>query len=108
MDVLPLSYPDPVDRLRSLLTLDEQARATLEVGTAYLKAGTRMPDEGVSAHPRHEVSIILEGELETTSGGKTVTLRAGDIVSIPALNQQSSTVVCDTRLIYLFFGSDKR
>jgi len=70
MDVLPLSYPDPVDRLRSLLTLDEQARATLEVGTAYLKAGTRMPDEGVSAHPRHEVSIILEGELETTSGGK--------------------------------------
>jgi quercetin dioxygenase-like cupin family protein len=105
MDILKLNYPDPAERLCALLTLGNRENASLEVGTAYLKAGTRMPDRGVSAHPRHEISIILEGEIETTSNGRTVVLGAGDIVSIPAFEPQSSIIRQDTRLIYLFFGN---
>ena len=105
MDIIKLDYPDYLDRLKSLVNLQGKEGASLEVGTGFLKAGVRMPDEGESAHLRHEVSIILEGELETTSGGKTTILKAGDIVSIPALQKQSSIVTKDVRLVYIFFGT---
>jgi len=108
MDILKLNYPDPADRLCTLLTLKSGESASLEVGTACLKAGTRMPDRGVSAHPRHEISIILEGEIETTSSDKTVVLGAGDIVSIAAREPQSSIVRQDSRLIYPFFGDPQQ
>ena len=48
--------------------------------------------------------MILEGELSTTPGNKTVRLGPGDIVTIPAAQEQSSVVHKDTRLIYFFFG----
>ena len=63
-----------------------------------------MPDQGESAHPRREVTLILEGELSTTSDNKTERLGAGDIVTIPAGQEQSSIVHKDTRLVYFFFG----
>lgn len=103
MKKFPLEYPTGSDRLKRLASF-EQEGVTLEVGTGLLKAGTRMPDEGVSAHDRREVTLILEGELTTTSGGTSTRLGPGDFVTIPALQQQSSVVHSDTRLLYLFFG----
>ena len=76
----------------------------LEVGTGFLKAGTRMPDRGVSAHPRREITLILEGELSTTSGHESRRLGAGDMVTIPAGQEQHSIVHRDTRLFWMFFG----
>ena len=98
-----MEFPQAGERLRFLheFTVDG---VRLEFGTGLLKAGTRMPDHGVSAHPRREVTLILEGELSTTSGDKTERLGAGDIVTIPAGQEQSSIVLKDTRLLYLFFG----
>lgn len=103
MKTFPLEYPNGDDRLKSLATFEKEG-VTLEVGTGLLKAGTRMPDEGLSAHPKREVTLILDGELTTTSGGKTTKLGPGDFVTIPALQDQSSIVHSDTRLVYLFFG----
>jgi len=102
MEKFALAFPD-TDRLKTLVCLDKSQQRTHEVGTAYLPSGCRMPDVGVSAHPRHEVSIILEGLIETTSEGRTCRLGAGDIVSIPAGDRQSTEVLEDTRLIYIFF-----
>lgn len=98
-----MDYPDGDARLKSLRTF-AVGGLSLEVGTGYLKAGTRMPDAGVSAHPRREVTLILEGDLSTTSGGRTVRLGAGDFVSIPANQEQHSFVHQDTRLLWLFLG----
>ena len=103
MKTFAVEFPQGDDRLKFLhaFTVD---RVRLEFGTGFLKAGTRMPDQGVSAHPRREVTLILEGELSTTSGNKTERLGAGDIVTIPAGQEQSSIVHKDTRLVYFFFG----
>lgn len=106
MEIFKLTYPRYPAKLLSLVNLKSN-KCSLELGTGYLEAGVRMPDTGTSAHPRHEVSVILEGELETTSEGITQVLRAGDIVSIPALQAQSSVVTKNVKLMYVFFGADK-
>lgn len=103
MDTFKISYPGNGDRLKTLVQLTKSAERQHEVGTAFLPKGCTMPDVGTSRHPRHEVSIILEGKIETTSGGKTVVLEPGDIVSIPEGDEQSTQVIEDTRLIYIFF-----
>jgi len=103
MEKISLSYAEPDEKLKSLVSLVKSGMRTHEVGTGFLVAGTRMPDKGRSAHPRHEVSIILDGKIETKSGGKTVILQAGDVVSIPEEQEQCTEVIEDTRLIYIFF-----
>lgn len=103
MKTFAVKFPNGDDRLKLLHAFMESG-VRLEFGTGFLKAGTRMPDRGVSAHPRREITLILEGELSTTSGNKTQRLGAGDIVTIPAGQEQSSVVHKDTRLIYFFFG----
>lgn len=104
MNKLTLSYPENGDRLKTILQLSKSGDRHHEVGSAFLPAGCNMPDTGTSAHPRHEVSIILEGEIETTSNGEMVVLQAGDIVSIPEHEHSSTKVLKDTRLIYIFFN----
>ena len=103
MEKFVMEFPRGDDRLKLLHAFAVDG-VRLEIGTGFLKAGTRMPDRGVSAHPRREVTLILEGELSTTSGNKTERLGAGDIVTIPAGREQSSIVHKDTRLLYFFFG----
>ena len=103
MESFSLAYPDGDEQLKSLQAFTV-GKLGLEIGTGFLRAGTRMPDSGVSAHPRREITLILEGDLSTTSGGRTVRLGAGDIVSIPANQEQHSLVHQDTRLLWLFLG----
>ncbi len=103
MNKLKISYPNNGDKLKSLLYLSKSDGRQHEVGTAFLPSGCRMPDIGESAHCRHEVSIILEGKIKTTSNGKTVVLESGDMVSISEDESQSTEVLEDTRLIYIFF-----
>lgn len=103
MKTVSLVYPKPDEKLKTLIQLNKTEERTHEVGTGFLRAGTRMPDIGNSAHPRHEVSIILDGKIKTISGGETVVLQAGDVVSIPEEQEQSTEVLEDTRLIYIFF-----
>jgi quercetin dioxygenase-like cupin family protein len=82
---------------------DPSANAVI-VGTGHFRSGQRMPAEGFSTYGMREVSIILEGAIETTVGEQTVTLTAGDIVTIPANSLQVSRFLEDTKLVYLFFG----
>lgn len=84
---------------------EDPAANALVVGTGFFRAGQRMPHEGASSYGMREVSIILEGVVETTADDKTIILRAGDIVTIPAGSRQVSNFLEDTRLVYLFFGS---
>ncbi|MXY05414.1 MAG: cupin domain-containing protein [Gammaproteobacteria bacterium] len=105
MESFALAYPDGDERLRSLQGFGV-GDGGFEIGTGLIKAGTRKPDSGVSAHPRREITLILEGDLSTTSGGRTVRLGAGDVVSIPANQEQHSFVHQDTRLLWLFLGEN--
>ncbi len=103
MDTFRLDYPEGDRRLKSLRAFTAGGSA-LEVGTGFLKAGTRMPDSGVTSHPRREVTLILEGSLSTTSGGRTARLGPGEVVSIPANQEHHSIVHEDVRLLWMFLG----
>lgn len=103
MHKIQLSYPIKPERLKSLFQVTKSLERQHEVGTAFLPKGSSMPSSGISTHRKHEVSIVLEGKLETTSGGQTFILQAGDIVSIPEGESQNSKVLEDTKLIYIFF-----
>ena len=103
MEKISLSYAEPEVKLKSLVSLIKSDKKMQLGGTWCLAAGTRMPVHGRSAHSRHEVSIILDGTIETQSGGRTIVLQAGDLVSIPEGQEACTEVIEDTRLIYIFF-----
>jgi quercetin dioxygenase-like cupin family protein len=105
MEKTALTWTDDVsDPLFGIWRFVDPAANVIEIGTGRFAAGQKMPETGNSQHPLREISIILEGEIETKSGGKTERLRAGDIVTIPPHQIQNSRFVADTKLVYIFFG----
>lgn len=105
MEKISLSWTeDTSDPLVEVLRIVDAAANTVVVGTGRFSAGQSMPETGFSQHPMREISIVVEGEIETQSGGKTVRLRTGDLVTIPPQQIQHSRFLADTRLIYIFFG----
>lgn len=90
--------------LAELLRFVDPLADTVVVGTGSFTAGQVMPPVGHSQYQMREISIILEGELETQSCGKTVRLGAGELITIPPDERQRSTFIKDTKLIYIFFG----
>lgn len=96
---------DTSDPLVQHFCFVDPAADTVVGGTGHFKAGQIMPSSGFSQYPMREISIILEGSIRTESGGKTVVLKAGDIVSIPPNQAQVSHFLEDTKLVYLFFGN---
>ena len=103
-EVFPIGRPRADERLESKRTFVVNG-VTLEIGTGFLKAGSRMPDQGESRHPKREITLILEGEISTTSGNRTRFLGTGDIVTIPPGQEQHTVVHRDTRLLWMFFGT---
>ena len=95
---------DPASPLLEQFAFDDSAADAIVVGTGHFRSGQRMPVEGTSTYGMREISVILEGSIETTVGEKTVILKAGDIVTIPANSRQFSHFLEDTKLVYLFFG----
>lgn len=105
MEILKLEYPNPVDKLKILMNLTGENGDRLEIGTAFLAAGSRIPDKASSSYPNREVSIIIEGELEAHYDGITYILKTGDIVTIPARKEGFSIAKKDTWVIYFFFNA---
>jgi len=105
MEKTGLEWTDDVsDPLFDIWRFVDPAANSIEIGTGRFSAGQLMPEVGHSQHAMREISIILEGEIETKSGGRTERLMAGDIVTIPAHQVQNSRFIADTKLIYIFFG----
>lgn len=96
---------DDADPLLQHFCFVDSAADTLVGGTGHFKAGQVMPSAGFSQYPMREISFILEGSIRTESGGKTVVLHAGDMVSIPPNQKQISHFLEDTKLVYFFFGN---
>ena len=105
MEAMTLNWSDDVSTpLIEHYVFEDPAANALVVGTGHFRSGQRMPVEGCSTYGMREISVIIEGAIETTVGGDTVILRAGDIVTIPENSRQFSHFLEDTRLVYLFFG----
>lgn len=95
---------DESDPLVQHFCFSDPAANTVILGTGRFKAGQTMPAQGFSQYPMREISFILEGSIQTESGGKTVILKSGDVVTIPPNQKQVSHFIEDTKLVYVFFG----
>jgi quercetin dioxygenase-like cupin family protein len=68
-------------------------------GLVKILKGSTLP---VHHHHHEQITFILEGELEMTIGGETITLKAGDYFVIPSNVPHSAIAHMDCRLIDVF------
>ncbi len=101
MKVLPVEYPVGSTLSRELMTLAVAGGSTVEIGTAHFPAGVRSPAQGFHSRNTHEIAFVIEGSFETTSGGESRVVRAGDLVVIPPGEPNASRALSDSRVIYL-------
>jgi quercetin dioxygenase-like cupin family protein len=108
MEIRKLIYPEGDDQVLSLLELSEEERAGLELGTACIAKGDRVPREGNSRHEQHEIAVILKGALDVEIEGRTTRVRAGDLTVIPAGQEHAARALDETELVWVFFGGAGR
>lgn len=106
MEVFKLQYPNAPEQVLSLLELPPEQRAILKMGTVQLSKGEWVPPEGYSKHAQHEISFILQGEIEVESAAAHVSMGAGDVIVIPAGEEHRSRARADTRLVWFWFGEE--
>lgn len=106
MEVFKLQYPNAPQQVLSLLEFPPEQQASLKMGTVQLAKGDWVPREGYSKHTQHELSFILQGELEVESSAEHVSMGAGDVIVIPAGQEHRSRALKDTRLVWFWFGEE--
>jgi quercetin dioxygenase-like cupin family protein len=72
-------------------------RSTL--GLVEITKGAILP---LHHHPHEQITFILEGELEMTIGGETMTLKPGDFHVITSNTPHSAVAHMDCKLIDVF------
>lgn len=102
MRLTQLAYPTPagVSYLEHLTSGD----AELKLGTATFEAGKRFPTEGLSCHDQDEVSFLIEGHIDVICEGQLVSVKPGDLLTIPAGQSHYVVAHADTRLVFGLLG----
>lgn len=88
-----------VEQLSPLLTRQCIHSENLTLARIVLKKGCIVPEHH---HVSEQFSHILEGELKFYFGEKEVTLRAGDVLTIPSEVPHKAVAVVDTVAIDAF------
>ena len=104
MRVIKLDYPDAPDVTRELTRVAGKKGALLQVGTALLRQGHRIPEVGDSSHEGIEVSVVLDGVLDVLCGGEMHRLTAGNLVVVPAGEPHHTMVLEEAHLVYVFLN----
>lgn len=104
MEKTMLSWFDAAAPTNEIWRFVDPSANMLEIGTRQYSAGQSISGVCDPRHPVREISIVLEGEVETRSGTRIERLRAGDILTIPPHQSQASLFLADTKLVYLVFG----
>jgi quercetin dioxygenase-like cupin family protein len=77
--------------------------ASIEVGTARLRVGERVPLEGESRHAGIEISYVLSGVVDVVNESGTQRISQGDLVIVPRNEWHYSHAIEEATLIYAFF-----
>lgn len=103
MKVVRMHFPAPNALTQAFATVGGNGGARLEIGTALLPAGERVPREGTSRHKGTEVSYVLGGIVDVVNAEGTRRISQGDLVIVPDGEWHYSQVVEEATLIYAFF-----
>ncbi|WP_420600918.1 hypothetical protein [Flagellimonas sp.] len=103
MEVKKITYPKPNEHYNKSLFHVQKEQTEFQMGTVYLKKGSRIPEEGFTRHPSHEISIIQRGNIEMLNENGSIRgyLKSGDVVYLEAFEPQAGNVLEDTELIYI-------
>lgn len=106
MKIKSIQFAKPEEPRQKVLFEFETNGQTVNYGTVFLKKGIRIPDEGFSRHPQHELSYVQLGKIQILQedGTKGSILKTGDVVSLEALEPQAGIVLEDTTIIYVLIG----
>ena len=104
MEILKFAPPATGKIAETLVSLHSREAAEIQVGTAFLPKGTRVPEAGLNAYPKHEISFLLEGLIEGETNGKPCRFEAGDIIHMTPNETQWGVALEDTLIYYIFFG----
>lgn len=97
-----MAMPEGTALTQAFAKVDGAGKASLEIGTARLRAGERVPAEGNSCHPGIEISYVLGGIVDVVNESGTHRIAAGDLVIVPKNEWHYSNVVEEATLIYAF------
>lgn len=103
MEVKTITYPKPNENYNKLLFHIKKKGIDLQFGTVFLSKNSRIPTEGFTQHPEHEISIIEEGKIEILNQNGSIKdiLTAGKVIYINAGEPHAGNVLEDTKIIYL-------
>ncbi len=104
MQLLKMDFPSSPDLVLRLLE-GQIGSDAVQVGTAKILQGERVPQAGFSSHAQHELSVILSGRLKVQSGDWYGEISSGDITIIPAQEEHSAVALEDTTLFWVWFGT---
>ncbi len=102
MKVIRMRDPRDGAVTEAMLDLHTAGRSRIEIGTALLRAGARVPVEGESRHTGTEISYVIRGVVDVVNADGTTRIRAGDLVVVPANEWHYSHVVEEAALVYTF------
>ena len=102
MRVVRMSMPEGQAVTQAFATVKGESNASLEVGTARLRAGERVPVEGTSCHAGIEISYVLGGVVDVVNESGTQRICAGDLVIVAKNEWHYSNVVEEATLLYAF------
>ncbi|SNY95322.1 hypothetical protein [Flagellimonas pacifica] len=103
MVVKRITYPLPKEHYNKSLFQIQKEQTAFQMGTVFLKKGTRIPEIGFTRHPSYEISIIQKGKIEMLHENGSIKgyLKSGDVVYLEAFEAQAGNVLEDTNLIYI-------
>ena len=103
MEIKKITYPKPNEHYNKSFFHVQKERTEFQMGTVFLKKGTRIPEVGFTRHPSHEISIIQHGNIQMLNEDGTIKgyLKSGDVVYLEAFEAQAGNVLEDTKLIYM-------
>ncbi|MDA0668111.1 MAG: cupin domain-containing protein [Planctomycetota bacterium] len=98
------------DRLEKLIASDHGwdeflSREKLYCGIYHLAAGS---DDGQSPHDEDEVYYVVGGASKFTSGEKEMTVKAGDVLFVPALEAHRFHDISEDLKLLVFFVRNQK
>lgn len=105
MNTQQLTYADQAMQTLKHLQLGCANGGSIEIGTVHFLAGQRSPAEGATTHHHKEVSLVLTGLLEVTSGGVKHTVGAGSLLEIPPGEEHYTMVLQNSKVLYLMIDT---
>ncbi|NIB40489.1 cupin domain-containing protein [Pseudomaricurvus alkylphenolicus] len=90
--------------VETILELVPEHKSVISVGMASFSEGTTHPETDMATHDQHEISYIIEGQMDLHLDGRTTSVKAGQVVWLEAGEKHASTALQDSKVFWVLCG----